>query len=177
MSMESAPEGDVSPRADLGSALVWTAFGAAVTIGAWRMDRLEHLHINPYEIPGLVPLLLGAAMLLLGLVLVGRAILRGGLHASDATDAGQPAEGGRRHMVAVTGAMLAYSVGLVGHGIPFWLATLLFVAAFIFFFDRERQRTLGRSVTRQAVLALVYGALTSAVVTLVFQDIFYVRLP
>ena len=175
MSMESAPEGAVSPRADLGSALVWTAFGAAVTIGAWRMDRLEHLHINPYEMPGLVPLLLGAAMLLLGLVLVGRAILRGGLHASEGP-APKPA-GERRHMAAVTGAMLAYSVGLVGHGTPFWLATLAFVAGFIFFFDRERQRSLGRSVLHQALLALAYGALTSAVVTLVFQDIFYVRLP
>ncbi len=178
MSMESAPEGAVSPRAELGAAVVWTAFGAAVTLLAWRMDRLEHLHINPYEIPGLVPLMLGAAMLLLGLVLVGRAILRGGLQASGAPPAPDPeSAGNRRYMAAVVGAMLAYSVVLVGHGLPFWLATLLFVAGFIFFFDRKRQRSLGRSLLHQAVLALAYGALTSAVVTLVFQDIFYVRLP
>jgi hypothetical protein len=30
---------------------------------SWRMDRLEHLQINKYEIPGLVPGLLGAAVL------------------------------------------------------------------------------------------------------------------
>ena len=62
MSMESAPDGAVSPRADLASALVWTVFGGAVFVAAWRMDRLENLHINRYEIPGLVPGLLGSAI-------------------------------------------------------------------------------------------------------------------
>ena len=80
-------------------------------------------------------------------------------------------------MGIVLGAMLLYSVVLVGHGVPFWLATLVFVSAFIFFFDRERQRELGRSNGKQVVLALIYGAVTSAVITLVFQEIFYVRLP
>ena len=47
------------------------------TVGAWRMDRLEHLHINKYETPSLVPGLLGAAILMLGLVLAMRALARG----------------------------------------------------------------------------------------------------
>ncbi|QJW84061.1 hypothetical protein HK414_09450 [Ramlibacter terrae] len=42
------------------------AFGIAVFIGAWRMDRLENLHINKYEVPGTVPGILGAAVALLG---------------------------------------------------------------------------------------------------------------
>ena len=175
MSMESAPDQPVSARADLVSALVWVAFGAAVSIGAWRMDRLENLHINKYEIPGLVPGLLGAAILLLGLVLVVRAVRQGALRPEGAPEA--PAPGVRLYMAIVIGAMLAYAVVLVGHGVPFWLATLLFVSAFIFFFDRERQQALGRSTARQAVLALVYGGATSAVITLVFQNVFYVRLP
>ena len=40
-----------------------------------------------------------------------------------------------------------------------------------------RQAALGRSKVHQALLALAYGAATSAVVTLAFQEIFYVRLP
>ena len=28
------------------AALVWLAFGAAIVIGAWRMDRLEHLQAS-----------------------------------------------------------------------------------------------------------------------------------
>lgn len=173
MSIESPPEGEVSPRADLVSALVWMAFGGAVAIGAWRMDRLENLHINKYEAPGLVPGLLGAAVLLLGLGLALRAIKRGAL----APQGVAPPREGTVRMALVFAAMLAYSVVLVGHGLPFWLVTGAFVSGFIFFFDRERQAALGRSTARQALLALVCGVVASAVVSLSFQEIFYVRLP
>jgi len=175
--MESAPEGAVSPRADLVSALVWVGFGLFVAAYAWRMDRLENLHINKYEVPGLVPFLLGSAIVLLGIALAVRSVRRGALAGAGAPAASASASGARLYMALVVGAMLAYSVVLVGHGIPFWLATLLFVAGFIFFFDRERQRGLGRGTGRQLLLALVYGAATSAVVTFAFQNLFYVRLP
>jgi hypothetical protein len=170
--MESAPEGEVSARADLVSALVWMAIGGAIAIGAWRMDRLERLHINKYEAPGLVPGLLGAAVLLLGCLLAFRAIRRGALTAPR-----RPAGADSMHTALVMGAMLLYTVVLVGHGLPFWLATGAFVSAFIFFFDRERQTQLGRNVGRQALLALTCGIVTSAVISLAFQEIFYVRLP
>jgi hypothetical protein len=172
VSIETPPEGEVPPRADLVSALLWMAFGAAVTIGAWRMDRLEHLHINKYEAPGLVPGMLGAAVLLLGLLLAVRAIKRGALRPIAPVN-----RAGWGHMAIVFAAMLTYSVVLVGHGLPFWFATGAFVAAFIFFFDRERQTGLGRSTARQALLALVFGVAVSAVVSFAFQEIFYVRLP
>lgn len=175
MSMESAPEGGVSPRADLVSALVWIVVGLAIAIGAWRMDRLENLHINKYEIPGLVPGLLGTAIVLLGGLLALRALRQGALRPAGAPAAGHG--GARLYMAAVFAAMLLYSLVLVGHGLPFWLATLLFVSGFIFVFDRERQAALGRGTGWQLLLALVYGAGTSAVVSLVFEHVFYVRLP
>jgi hypothetical protein len=173
VSIETPPTGEVSPRADLVSALLWMAFGGAVAIGAWRMDRLENLHINKYEAPGLVPGLLGAAVLLLGLMLALRAIKRGALKPLGAA----PPREGTVRMGLVFAAMLAYSLVLVGHGLPFWLVTGAFVSAFIFFFDRERQTALGRSTARQATLALVCGCVASAVIALSFQEIFYVRLP
>ena len=172
MSIESAPEGEVSARADLVSALLWMAFGGAIAVGAWRMDRLERLHINKYEAPGLVPGLLGAAVLVLGIMLAVRAVRRGALAPAGRQDT---SDWGR--MGLVLAAMLAYSLLLVGHGLPFWLVTGAFVSAFIFFFDRARQTALGRTVGRQAMLALVCGVVTSAVVSFAFQDIFYVRLP
>jgi len=173
VSIESPPPGEVSPRADLVSALLWMAFGGAVAIGAWRMDRLENLHINKYEAPGLVPGLLGAAVLLLGLGLALRAVKRGALRPLGAS---APRESTVR-IGLVFAAMLAYSLLLVGHGLPFWLVTGAFVSAFIFFFDRERQSALGRSSARQALLALACGCIASAVISLSFQEIFYVRLP
>lgn len=173
MSIELPPEGEVSRRADLVSALLWVAFGGAVTIASWRMDRLENLHINKYEAPGLVPGLLGFAVVVLGVLLALRAVRRGALQPVIAG----PAAEGRGRMALVFAAMLAYSLVLVGHGLPFWLVTGAFVAAFIFFFDRERQSAIGRSTPRQALLALACGVVTSAVVSIAFQEIFYVRLP
>jgi putative tricarboxylic transport membrane protein len=172
VSIETPPEGEVPPRADLVSAVLWMAFGGAVTVGSWRMDRLEHLHINRYEAPGLVPGILGAAVLLLGLMLALRAIRRGALRPVVPAN-----REGWAHMALVFAAMLTYSVVLVGHGLPFWFATSAFVALFIFFFDRERQSALGRGTGRQALLALAYGVAVSAVVSFAFQEVFYVRLP
>ena len=80
-------------------------------------------------------------------------------------------------MALVFALTLFYALGLVGTGLPFWLGTFVFVAAFIFIFDRTRQTELKRSTAKQAVLALVYGAATSAVVSLAFEKIFLVRLP
>jgi hypothetical protein len=170
--MESAPDGAVSPRADLASALVWMAVGAAIAVGAWRMDRLAHLNINPYEVPGLVPGLLGAALFVLGGMLAVRAVRAGGLRT-----AAPPPTGGGKRMLVVLLVMLLYPLVLVGHGLPFWLVTGLFVTGFIYCFDRQRQTALGRPATRQLLLAATCGAATSAVVTLVFQNVFYVRLP
>jgi len=172
MSTEDSRGDTLSPRVDLVAALVWIAFGGAVAVGSWNMDRLAHLHINRYEIPGLVPGLLGAAIVVLGGVLAVRSLRR---KACD-TGAGAPIEP-LGPLAGVFAATLGYALVLVGHGLPFWTATFVFVAGFIFWFDRERQGLLGRSAARQGVQAVAYGAVTSAVVTLVFEHLFLVRLP
>lgn len=174
MSIEIDPEEPLPPRADLVSALAFIVFGAAIAVGSWRMDRLAHLNINFYEIPGLVPGLLGAAIAVLGLALAVRAVAAGALGAQPARGAMQSRWRSLTLMFVLT---LSYSLGMVGTGVPFWLATLAFVSLFIFLFDRERQAALGRSTIKQALLALVYGVATSAVVSLAFEKIFLVRLP
>jgi hypothetical protein len=173
MSIENTPEDALPPRTDLYAALLWIVFGGAIAVGAWNMDRLEHLHINRYEAPGLVPGVLGAVIFLLGLVLAMRSIGRGVLH--PAFDAG-PREG-RRRLAWVFATTLLYALVLVGHGLPFWLATFVFVTGFILLFDAERQTALGRDFASRAWRAGVYGACTSAIVTLVFEQVFLVRLP
>ena len=174
MSIEIDPDEPLPARADLYSALAWIVFGAAVAVGSWRMDRLEHLNINKYEIPGLVPGILGATILLLGLGLALRALSRGALGALIApASANDPSH----RMGLVFALTLFYALGLVGTGLPFWLATFAFVATFIFIFDRERQSALGRGRGRQALLAIVYGASASAIVSMAFEKIFLVRLP
>ena len=67
---ENPDEPAVTPQADLRDGLFWLSLGAVIAILSWRMDRLQDQHINPYTAPGLVPGIIGLAMLLLGALLV-----------------------------------------------------------------------------------------------------------
>jgi hypothetical protein len=160
-----------SPRADLVWALAWIAFGAAALYGSWTMDRLEKMNINPYTVPGLVPGLLGAGILLLGLMLLVRSLRA---PARGAFDARPPEARGR---LALTLALcLVYGAGLVGRGLPFCAATFLFVFAAIALLQWPERRAGGQTA-RGLAFAAVCAAGTAAGVTLVFQELFLVRLP
>ena len=176
MSIELEDDEVVTPREDLIAAVLWVAFGLAVTIGSWRMDRLEKLNINPYEVPGLVPFFLGCAMTVLGLVLLFRAWSQGGWQVPMASaEVHDPTL--FRHMAMVFGGSLFYALALIGTGLPFMLSTFLFIAVFIGVLDRQRQNEMGRSVTAQWVRAAIYGSGWSVLVALSFEYIFLVRLP
>src|SRR5213595_1054818 len=75
----AAGEEPASPRADFKDAIGWIALGAAVLVGSITMDRLQNQNINPVTVPGLLPGLLGIAMVLLGAVLGVRSWRRGAL--------------------------------------------------------------------------------------------------
>jgi uncharacterized membrane protein len=168
----------VSPQADFIAAWVWVAFGLAVLIGAWRMDRLESQGATAYTAPGLVPGILGAVLLLLGLVLAWRASRAGGHRLRTMRWALSPAA---RAVVLRVGAFLVlalgYAAGVVGRGgIPFWLATFVFVTVSVLAFDWTRRRDAGQP-WRGVLVAAAVGAGTSFLVSYVFQEIFLVRLP
>jgi hypothetical protein len=173
MTGEAASGGSPSPRAELVWSLVWIAVGAAIFYGGFAMDRLERQHINPYTAPGLVPALLGAAIALMGAILLVRSVRAGGWTAAG------PAAAGRTHfprLFLALGLCLAYGGGLVGRGLPFWLATLLFAfvaIAALQWRERRARRELGRGL----LVAALCAAGTAAGVTLVFQELFLVRLP
>ena len=190
MSAETEEGGPLPPRSDLVAAVVWIVVGTAIVVGAWRMDRLERLNINPYEIPGLVPGLLGLCLVVLGAMLALRSLARlraaagpavGDAPAASASAGAPPvaptAAAPAGAMAQVFGLTLAYALLLVGTGLPFWLGTFLFVTVFIGLLDRERQQALGRAAGAQWLRAAVYGAAWSALVTLAFEHIFLVRLP
>jgi hypothetical protein len=169
---------NVSPRADFVSAFVWMAFGLAVVIASWRMERMESQGGTLYTAPGLVPGILGVIMALLGVVLAVRAARAGG-HRLGATS-WVPSPAARTAMmragvVLVMG--LVYAAGMVGRGgIPFWLATFVFVTSFVLLFDL-RQRAEKGEMGRGIVVAIAVGAGTALLVSYVFQELFLVRLP
>jgi hypothetical protein len=168
----------VSPQADFIAAWVWVAFGLAVMIGAWRMDRLESQGASLYTAPGLVPGILGAVLLLLGLLLALRAARADGHQLRRVRwRLDLPTRAVVLRVGAFLALALAYAAGLVGHGgIPFWLATFLFVTGFVLAFDWTRRRDAGQT-TRGVLLAVAIGAGTAFVVSYVFQEVFLVRLP
>jgi putative tricarboxylic transport membrane protein len=171
----SEHETTVSPRADLIGGLAWAAFGIAIVVASWTMDRLEQFGATLYTAPGLVPGLLGAAIALLGVVLTIRAIRRGAIAALAAPWSTTPEGRASRIRVAIATVLsLAYALILVGR-IPFPVATAVFVFAFIMVFDvSDAKRS---PLLRRALVAAIAAVATAAVVSLTFERVFLVRLP
>jgi hypothetical protein len=162
-------------RADVWSALGWMVLGGAIVVGAWRMDRLERLNINPYTAPGLVPGLLGAGLVLMGAILLVRSVRAGKRsRAAPSADPPPPLPWGRLALAAAL--CLGFAAGLLGRGLPFWLTSGVFVFVTVLVFDWRRRRDQGET-GRGVLVALAVAAGATAGITLVFQEIFLVRLP
>lgn len=168
---------DITPRSDLWQGLGWVALGVAVLVGSITMDRLESQNINPYTVPGLLPGLLGLAMILLGGVLALRSWQRGALaHPREPFTAHQRET--RKRVWIVIALCSVYSVALIGHGLPFWLASALFVTGSIVILQRMNRDPEERRLTPRLWLkAVVIGVLAAVITQVVFQDLFLVRLP
>jgi putative tricarboxylic transport membrane protein len=163
-------------KADFVTGLVLIALGVASVVESLRMPRFEHLNIEPYTVPGLVPGALGAVILLLGAILFLRAARAGGwrLGAGGAARTWW-ADPGSRRLALSTALCLGYAGLLVGR-LPFWLATFTFVCAFVALFEWPLATAPGARA-RRLLTALVYALAVAATVTLVFQYVFLVRLP
>jgi hypothetical protein len=162
-----------SPFADLLTGAAWLALAAAIIVASWRMDRLAHLGATLYTIPGLVPGLLGGAIGLMALILMLRGIRAGALAQAHLPHI-RLAEHWR--LLATLGLGLLFAIGLVGHGLPFWLAAAIFITAFVIVFQFEDRRKNGQLV-RGVAFALFFGAVSGLAIHYVFQDVFLVRVP
>ena len=174
---EAATEERASPRADLHDAVGWIVLGVAVLAGSITMDRLESQNINPLTVPGLLPGLLGIAMILLGGVMGVRSLRQHALR--EAVQPATPLQREERRRVWIAVALcFGYGVVLVGHGIPFWVASSIYVTASILIFRRISPDPVERKLGARAwIQALVIGIAASVVTWAVFEKIFLVRLP
>jgi hypothetical protein len=149
----------------LGGAL-WMAFGLAIAVGAWRMDRFESMGAAIYTAPGLVPGIYGVLMMALGAVLALRRRRPTGAEAD--ADSGEPLV--NRRILLMLVLALAYAALAVGRA-PFGPATAVFVAIFCGVFSDQP------SMPRRVLTSLAAGVLTAITVVLVFERVFLVRLP
>jgi hypothetical protein len=175
----SDPTYPVPPRIDLRFAFAWIAFGALVVFGAWQMDRLEQQGAQLYAAPGLWPGIVGFVIAVLGGALAVRSLRRARAASWDEAGADDTELAPASHFAIATAMFFAYAVMLVGHGLPFWLGTFVFVTAYVIWF-RRAARMLGDgpgTPRGDLVLALACGIATAVIVPLVFEKLFFVRLP
>jgi hypothetical protein len=172
----TAPHGETggtSPHDDVVGGLFWMLLGIVILIASWRMDRLEAQDINPYTIPGLVPGLLGLGMMFFAALMLARGCRHGGLHAAPSVPSERKAAYGRLALALVL--CIGYAVVLLGR-VPFWLAASLFVSTSIFVLRFPELRAKAQLV-RGFMTAIVIGIGSGALVTIVFEKLFLVRLP
>ena len=180
----------MSRRADVVSALVWFVVGAAITVAAWRMDRLGHQGISPWSAPGVTPGAIGVLIMVFAAALGARAMRGGGGEAESNADAGEaradagarsldttgpPPGSGWRTLMAAALCVLFAGASL-GRGIPFVVEGAVFIALFTAFFSwrvwREEGR-VGRGLAQTVAIAI--GA--AVFISWLFEQVFLVRLP
>ena len=171
----SSAEDLAALRSDFLSALGWMALGIAILIGSIMMDRLEKQGINPYTIPGLLPGLLGIAMTILGALLAARSWRP---HLLTSAGKAEVNRAEQMRILLVLALCIAFGVVLVGHGLPFWLAAAIFVTTAILFLQHQQRKSAGQPLTlRQFATTAAIGLGAGIAITIVFQEIFLVRLP
>jgi hypothetical protein len=162
-----------SPRSDAIAALAAAAFGVAVVVAAWRMDRLESQGGTPWTAPGLWPGIVGLVLAALAIALAIRAWRRakaiGWLAAAPDDTPRVP----RPRFALAVALFLVYALALVGRGLPFWLGTAAFVVAYVAIFHDDPPRAW----SRRALVAAIVGIATALIVSTVFERVFLVRLP
>ncbi len=174
---EAGPARTSAAQVDLREGLAWAALGAAILLLSVRMDRLADQGVPPYAAPGLVPGLLGIVTILFGgLVALRARHKRGTDAAADAPEPRPELHPGR--LALVIGLCLTFSIVLIGHGLPFWVAASLFVVASILVLQQPERQAAGRGLDARALgVAAVIGLGAGGAATLVFQRLFLVHLP
>lgn len=163
-----------TPTADKWTSLVLFALGLAMLIGGYTMERLEIRHIHPASIPGLVPMILGAAMMLCAALLFW-STRKNQSDEDTASDTASVA-----NLAFATFYSIVFALALVG-SMPFALASAIYIAVFYLHFTWKegvgnQQATLGRRVGHLA-FGIGFAGVSAYGIASLFQYGFLVRLP
>lgn len=154
-----------SAIADRLTAIVLLALGAAMTWGGFAMDRLEIRQIHPASIPGLVPMILGGAMMVCAVLLALSA---------GAAERKEPIEGSWSHFAFAALWSCFFAVVLVSRA-PFAVATAIYVAGFTGWYMLPSTSAAAR--VKVSFLIIGFALITAVTVSSLFRYGFLVRLP
>lgn len=156
--------------ADRVTAIVFFALGTSMLVGGYTMERLEIRQIHPLSIPGLMPMLLGAALAICAVILLYQSRTQ--------VNEGSPATiaSGSFGRLAITIALtLSYGLILVGW-LPFFWATFAFIFAFTLIFSLDVvEDPRGRIL--MVLKSIIYGGVAAFAIVTLFEKAFLVRLP
>lgn len=159
-------------RKDLITSVFLMILGLAVVEESWRMPRFTEVGSSVWAAPGMVPGMLGVALLILAFILFSRTVTARRAGAVD--DA--PGEPGAWRRVLAAVVLCVFYAGVMVGRMPFWLATFIFAFVFILFFELSEPEARARWM-RHVAFALVIAALASGIISYIFQNIFFVHLP
>ena len=142
----------------------WIALGFAIFYASWTMDRLASVGVKPFSAPGLLPGILGLFIVLLGVAM----LLRARFEKAEMIE--------WRRIVLPLALCLGFAGGMVGRGVPFWLAAWIFIAVMIWVLQ-HRERKLEGKLPRLAAISVTIGLAASVAISLIFQELFLIRLP
>ncbi len=157
-----------TPAADRITAATLFALGAAMSWGGFVMDRLEIRQIHPASIPGLVPMILGAAMMLCAVLL---ALSTRGQTAPDASGV----QGNWTDFGFAAAWSCVFALLLVGT-LPFAAAAALYIFVFAGWFSWQPAEPQARNAKRMIFVA-VFAVAVAVGVAALFRYGFLVRLP
>jgi prepilin signal peptidase PulO-like enzyme (type II secretory pathway) len=157
-------------REEFVSAGVFAALGAVIVMASWRMDRLADRGIEAASVPGLLPGLVGALMLLLALVLAWQA------RRLPATPQPADSPGGTRRTLAAIVLCVLFAGITLGHGLAFVVEGAIFIFVFTTLFSWREWHDTGR-IGRGLAQTLAVAVIASAFISWLFESVFLVRLP
>ncbi|WP_280155721.1 tripartite tricarboxylate transporter TctB family protein [Piscinibacter sp. XHJ-5] len=161
----------VPPSTDRIDGPLWVVVGAAITVGALRTERLQSQGVEWFAAPGLLPGILGLLIAATG-VLISLRIRRA--KQVSVPETGEP---GERRRIAMTMLLcLGFAAGLVGHGVPFGVAAILYLFGHIALLQWHERRRSGQ-VVRGLLVAAAVAVAAGLAVPFVFEQLFLVRLP
>ncbi|MHA1547621.1 MAG: tripartite tricarboxylate transporter TctB family protein [Alphaproteobacteria bacterium] len=152
------------------TSVIFMVIGAAMLYGGFVMDRLEIREIHPASIPGLVPMMLGVALVVCSVLLFLGA--SGKESGTNKLDRGRGSAGG----LLIAAAWSAfYALALVGR-VPFGVATGLYICVFALYFGWPSGGDTSRKL-RWVVVSIVFSTAMAAAISTLFRYGFLVRLP
>lgn len=147
---------------------LWVVFGIAVVVAAWRTERMAAQGVPWFGAPGLVPGLIGGAIVIAGLGLSWRA------WRSAPGAAAEPADWG---VLALSLLLcLGFAGAVLGSGLSFGVAAGLYLFVHVACLQWRQRRAAGQTL-RGLLVAAAVGVGGGVGVPLVFEQVFLVRLP